>query len=530
MSESPAAPTPRTHRVRAALTGRAGLRALGALAIVLVALFFPVAITTVLFEVAAVGLLVVGVHGVWISLRSSRTRWLEVARDLSVAAAGGAILWLRFTGQGAVIIASLAIILAVRGLVQLVGVVRDRERRRSVWPYLPPIAQALVAALLWVVPASLSIVAIAIALTWIASGAINLQRALTDPHADPAGLAETGTAVMDYLRNQDVGDETREQVEQSLFFEGQLSTSRLWRFVALMSFSTAIATFGIASDSTAVVIGAMLVAPLMTPILGMSASIVTGSTERLGRSAAVVALGVAVAIALSFLLSKYVGGFLDVERNTQIASRVAPTLVDLAIAVAAGAAGAFANARRDVADSLPGVAIAVALVPPLSVVGTVLQEGELSMAVGAFLLFATNLVGIIVAASVTFFLLGLAPWFHVEARSEMIGRSFATAAVALVLVAIPLAISGEDLITSATNQARIQQIIDDVAADTPYEIVSIDITAARVEVLATGPPDADDLDITPLAEDLRETVGRDFTLVVRVVPESVFELEVLSTD
>ncbi|MEX1280161.1 MAG: hypothetical protein AB1Z55_05520, partial [Acidimicrobiia bacterium] len=84
--------------------------------------------------------------------------------------------------------------------------------------------------------------------------------------------------------------------------------------------------------------------------------------------------------------------------------------------------------------------------------------------------------------------------------------------------------------TSATNQARIQQIIDDVAADTPYEIVSIDITAARVEVLATGPPDADDLDITPLAEDLRETVGRDFTLVVRVVPESVFELEVLSTD
>ncbi len=242
-----------------------------------------------------------------------------------------------------------------------------------------------------------------------------------------------------------------------------------------------------------------------------------------------VGLGIVIAVALSYLLSRYVGGFLVVERNTQIASRISPTLVDLAIAVAAGAAGAYANARRDVADSLPGVAIAVALVPPLSVVGTVLQEGEFGMAFGAFLLFATNLVGIIVAAAITFFLLGLLPWTELASQVSTIGRNFATAAVALVIIAIPLALSGEALLTSATSQARIDEIVQGITAETAYQIVDIQVSGSRVEVLATGPPAAGDLDVAALGESLRDALGRDFTLVVRLVPEQVFELEVTSS-
>ncbi len=297
-----------------------------------------------------------------------------------------------------------------------------------------------------------------------------------------------------------------------------------------MSFSTAIATFGISSDSTAVVIGAMLVAPLMTPILGVSASIVSGWRTGLSRSFMMVLLGAGVAIVLSFLLSQYVTGFIDVEHNTQIASRIAPTLVDLAIAVAAGAAGAYANARRDVADSLPGVAIAVALVPPLSVVGTTMQEGEISMAIGAFLLFTTNLVGIILAAAVTFFLLGLTPWFRVRTEASAIRRSFAITAVALVAIAIPLAVTGEDLLASASNQLKVATIADEIAASSDYEVVSIEQGGGRVEILATGPSAAQPPDLEAIAERFSTVIGGDYVLVIRVVPEDVYELDVTTGD
>lgn len=539
MADSPAVDEQRRRdRVRAALTGRAGIRALLSGGIVLVTVLFPVFATRILFEAAAVALIIIGGHGAIVSARARPRRWGETARDLLAALAGVAMLGLQFMGYGRLVVLSLALILAGRGVIQLAALLLRSGQRRQAWQYVAPLGQIAVAGLIAVVPESLSAIALALALFWIVSGVINLQRALSDPDAEPAGLAETGTAILDYLRNQDVGLETRAEVEQALFFEDQdadggsekASASRVWRFVALMSFSTAIATFGITSDSTAVVIGAMLVAPLMTPILGVSASIVSGWSTRLGRSFAIVMLGIAIAVSLSFLLSRYVGGFIDVARNTQIASRVAPTLVDLAIAVAAGAAGAYANARRDVSDSLPGVAIAVALVPPLSVVGVTLQEGEAGMALGAFLLFSTNLVGIVLAAAITFFLLGLTPWFRVKTEASSIMRSFAVTAVALVAIAIPLAVSGEELLTSASNQQAVAVIVDEVAALTDYEVMSIEQGSGRVEVLVTGPSDAPPPDLEALSRQLTELIAGDFVLVVRVVPEDVYELDVTSGD
>lgn len=520
------APVPTTNRparVVAALTGRAGLRAIGALVLVLFVVLFPAQATRLVFSGAGVLLAILGVHGLAVSLRRPR-RWSRAAFDALMVVSGVAIVWVDLVRPRALVVASAAILVAA-GLVALVRLLVAGERRGDLWAWFSPIALMVVGALVFVVPGTLTVVAFTIAGVWMVSGVLNVRRALVDPSADPATLAETTTAVTDYLRTLDVGEETRSEVEQGLFFEGSTSLERTWRFVALMSFSTAIATFGITSDSTAVVIGAMLVAPLMTPILGMAASIVSGWSTRFLRSGGLVLVGIGIAIVLSFLLSRYVGGFLDVERNTQIASRVAPTLVDLAIAVAAGAAGAYANARRDVADSLPGVAIAVALVPPLSVVGTTLQAGELDMAIGAFLLFATNLVGIIVAAAVTFFLLGLTPWFRLEAEAKSIGRSFGTAVLALGLIAIPLALSGEDLLTSATTQASIDRVVDDFLADTDYQAISTNLRSGYVEVVVAGPPDSV-IDTAGLATELGRVVDRPISVRLRVIPEEVFDFEV----
>ena len=102
--------------------------------------------------------------------------------------------------------------------------------------------------------------------------------------------------------------------------------------------STTIATLAILADSTAVVIGAMLVAPLMTPILGVSAGIVNGWMGRVSRAFATVAGGVAVSILVAWIVSSWAPHFVPIASNSQVISRVSPTLLDMLIALAAGAA------------------------------------------------------------------------------------------------------------------------------------------------------------------------------------------------
>ena len=284
-----------------------------------------------------------------------------------------------------------------------------------------------------------------------------------------------------------------------------------------MAFSTAIATFGINADSTAVVIGAMLIAPLMTPIMATSASLLMGWPVRATRSMLLVGAGVAIAVAGSWLLSRYFP-VLEVTTNSQILSRVSPTTVDLMIAFAAGAAGAFAISRPDVADSLPGVAIAVALVPPLAVIGITLEAAEWSFALGATLLFVTNLVGVILAAGITFVLVGFSPWFHLEANRTQINRSYATVGIALLLIAIPLTLAGEELLVSVTNSSKATAVVDDWLEAAPgYEQVSVTIQGSDVEVVVGGSGDLPSPQA--LADDFADEFGREMTVDLSVVPD-----------
>lgn len=158
--------------------------------------------------------------------------------------------------------------------------------------------------------------------------------------------------------------------EAKLFFEGAKRRVNLERFTVLLFLSTVITTLGVIGDSVATVIGAMIIAPLMRPIMATAAGLVMGDMKRAGRSFVVVVAGVAGVIGLSWLLAELnLANVISFDTNSQITGRISPRLIDLAAALAAGAAGAFAMSRDDVADSLPGVAIAISLVPPLCVVG-----------------------------------------------------------------------------------------------------------------------------------------------------------------
>ena len=160
--------------------------------------------------------------------------------------------------------------------------------------------------------------------------------------------------------------------EDKLFIEGPQTERRLTNFFALLLFATVIATYGVLSGSTATVIGAMIVAPLMGPIMATTAAVVMGSSQRALQLLALVGAGVATVILFSYLLSWVVPDVtISFTSNTEITSRINPGLYALLTALGAGAAGAFITSRAEIANSMGGVAIAISLVPPLCVVGIV---------------------------------------------------------------------------------------------------------------------------------------------------------------
>jgi uncharacterized hydrophobic protein (TIGR00271 family) len=190
--------------------------------------------------------------------------------------------------------------------------------------------------------------------------------------------------------------------EDKLFIEGPQTARRLMNFFALLLFATVIATYGVLSNSTATVIGAMLVAPLMEPMMATAAAVVMGSVSRALRAFALAGAGAVCVIFFSYLLAWVVTDVtISFMSDAEITSRIHPGLYALLTALATGAAGAFITSRSEIVEALGGVAIAIALVPPLCVVGISLKLGQLAAATGASLLFLTHFLAI---------LLSLAAW------------------------------------------------------------------------------------------------------------------------
>jgi uncharacterized hydrophobic protein (TIGR00271 family) len=177
------------------------------------------------------------------------------------------------------------------------------------------------------------------------------------------------------------------------------------RFYALVATSTLIACLGLIANSTAVIIGAMVVAPLMTPIFGISLALVRGEGRMLGRALRAEIIGVVLAVGLAALFGSLP---MALEVTPEMLARTAPNLLDLLVAVLAGFAGAYAMINERLSPALPGVAIATAIVPPLANVGLCLAVGAYQGAYGSFLLFLANFLAILVVSSLVFIAGGLA--------------------------------------------------------------------------------------------------------------------------
>ncbi|MCP4303704.1 MAG: DUF389 domain-containing protein [bacterium] len=410
------------------------------------------------------------------------------------------------------------------GLRDIYRTVRTKDKGDiQAWGLIRGLFVIAIGASLWIAPAiMLNLVISCFAGFWIITGIATTIGNFTAV-ADDLDVLDVWPHIFRWLESRPHTADDRTQLYGKLFYEGALATRRLSRFFLLMAFATTIAAFGIISDSTAVVIGAMLVAPLMTPLMGTSLSMIMGWPKRSVMSAGVALGGIGLAIGLSALYGSVVPFAVDPAVNSQVASRIAPTLVDLIIAVAAGGAGAFALSRPDVSDALPGVAVAIALVPPLAVAGLMLEAGQPSETLGALLLFTTNLVAILLVGAVVFLLTGVVPIAKLISEREWIRNTTTLIGILAIAVIVVLGSTSEQIQAQVFDRNNVEMVVNEWIIDQELDLFSLDVSPDEVELVLVGASRPSSLD--ELGLQIERELGRDVVLTVRWVPEERFVID-----
>jgi len=316
---------------------------------------------------------------------------------------------------------------------------------------------------------------------------------------------------MSGLTNADIA-----RMRDQLFFEGPDRNRRLSRYWLLLPLAAVIASAGVVSDSTATVIGAMIVAPLMTPILGIVLAVVLADGANLRRCLLLLVAGAAAVVAIGWLMGQFVPYPVVAATNSQVAARVTPRIVDLVAALATGAVGSVALARSDISDTLPGVAIAISLVPPLAVVGLTLESGAPRESLGAFLLFATNVAAILASGI-------LVMAFHrvhrvFGAAGARYGGAIVIIAALLLVVIVPLHINSDRIDNTNVRQSEVQAVAERWANDAGWSVTGVTATGDQVLIEATGPNPAPGL--TQLRHDLNVAGLNGLDVRVSLVPAS----------
>lgn len=273
-------------------------------------------------------------------------------------------------------------------------------------------------------------------------------------------------------------------------------------FLVMMILSTLIATFGLYGDSSPVIIGAMILAPIIAPIVSFSMGMVRYDVNMLKTGIITILAGTAV----SLMVSAGVSLLIPLRILTsEIDARLSPTLLDMGIAVASGVAAAYAHAEEGIAKSLAGVAIAVALVPPLSVAGIGIGWWNWEVFSGAILLYFTNLAGIIMFAGITFLLLGFAPFKR--ARMGLI-YTF----LIIIVVMVPLSLSFERIMQEA-------KITKELEGTSLHEMVLRDVKVRfgepmTVSLKIVAPHSIEAGEMQNIKREIEERLGRKIRLEV----------------
>jgi uncharacterized hydrophobic protein (TIGR00271 family) len=325
------------------------------------------------------------------------------------------------------------------------------------------------------------------------------------------------------IRRPSVAAADLARMRDRLFFDGEQAAHKLSGFWVLLVLAAVIASAGVVGESGATVIGAMIVAPLMTPIMGTMLSVVTGDQANLARSLGLVVAGAVTVVGIGWLFGLIAAAPVVADTNSEVAGRVYPGLIDLIAALATGAVGSFALVRSDISETVPGVAIAISLVPPLTVVGLTMESGAGRQSLGALLLFLTNVGAILLSG------LGVMKLYRgfavAKRKSGRLPRGLAVGVVVtfVLLLAIPLAVATYSVIQDAQDRADLEPVASRWAQAADWRVVSVSTDDEGTQVTVTGelpPPD-----LEALRRALAESGHADLHVTVVFVPSQRVEIE-----
>ncbi|MFJ7266481.1 TIGR00341 family protein [Streptomyces sp. NPDC099050] len=290
----------------------------------------------------------------------------------------------------------------------------------------------------------------------------------------------------------------------ALFIERARRSPSSTRFWVLLVLAAVIASAGVVGDSTATVIGAMIVAPLMTPILGSALALVLADRHQVVRCALLVLGGALTVVAIGMLMGWLISPPDAFASNSQVSSRISPRLIDLVAALATGTVGAFALVRSDVSDTLPGVAIAISLVPPLAVTGLLITTHRFHDASQSALLFATNVAAIVATGTAVFLAYGVRAGAGEAgiAVGALRGRTLAAVSAIVLLVAVPLTAGTISVARDRALAANARPVAERWAATGNWQIASVEARSGVVVVGVLGLPPQ------PAPTALREALNR----------------------
>ncbi len=249
----------------------------------------------------------------------------------------------------------------------------------------------------------------------------------------------------------------------------------------MLVISVGIASLGLSEDSSATIIGAMIIAPLGQPIIALGGAIALGWRIQSLRMLGIIILGAIASIVVAYLI-----GFTlpDMTPNQQILIRTSPDLRDIGIAFFAGAAGAYGYYRSEYSTVLAGFAIAVALVPPLCTYGLMLEQKHYILASGSLLLFSTNFTGVTLSALLTFFLLGTK---HYKNR-----KWFLTGSILIIfifaIILVPLTLNYKNFSSGVQYQSSVFEKAGNVCFNSKNSPIIFDLSIQGTAAIITIAP------------------------------------------
>ena len=248
----------------------------------------------------------------------------------------------------------------------------------------------------------------------------------------------------------------------------------------------------------------MILAPLMSPIISLSMGVLRQDEKLIKESLKTIAFGLAISYVFAILITWLTP--LN-SANSEILARIRPNLLDLGIAAASGVAGAYAHAKKEIAKTLAGVAIAVALVPPLAVSGIGLGWGDWAVFWGALLLLGTNLAGMVLAAAMTFLFLGFSP-FRLARKGLLISLFF------VALISAPLGFGFSKMVKENKLIQRLSGAEIPQGKFRDVRVIRMQPMRISLTIISEKPLDFEELN--EVKNEIKDIVGQEVELEISV--------------